>query len=392
MKKVFLFFICFVSLSTMVNAQTPVSAAIKPTASLPNGVTVFLKSSINLSGKVSGVTLALAVPVSVGVKPSITIINSPNTSVAYTLQNTMDQNIQGTMYYVYNLLGDGDQGAAAIIYTMTAGVELEIVRAFFSGNVNTSQIRLVSLPDGGTDPNPNSFFGFSIQGADRANEATMFYTVPGISTAQNNLIPTGYTGLSLATTTGTIALPVKFTAFDLIKKDNDALITWAVENETSITDRYEIERSLDGIVFEKITTLPKLNNGNNGNVYNSLDKNISKIKNNGILYYRIKQIDLNGQFVYTEIKNIRVSEKYQIITVYPNPVRDIITVEINSPTQQDITMNLINADGKMLQTLTIKANNGINTKKISMNNYPSGNYLLKVIMGNDVQTIKIIKE
>ena len=55
-------------------------------------------------------------------------------------------------------------------------------------------------------------------------------------------------------------------------------------------------------------------------------------------------------------------------------------------------MNLINADGKMLQTLTIKANNGINTKKISMNNYPSGNYLLKVIMGNDVQTIKIIKE
>ena len=392
MKKVLLFFICFVSLSTMVNAQTPVSAAIIPTASVPNGVTVFFKSSINLSGKVSGVTLALAIPVSVGVKPSITINNSPNTSVAYTLQNTIDQNIQGTMYYVYNLLGTGDQGAAAIIYTMTAGVELEIVRATFSGNVNNSQIRLVSLPDGGTDPNPNSFFGFSIQGADRANEATMFYTVPGVSTAQNNLIPTGYAGLSLATTTGTIALPVKFTAFDLIKKDNDALITWAVENETSITDRYEIERSLDGITFEKIITLPKLNNGNNGNVYNSLDKNISTIRNSGIFYYRIKQIDLNGQFVYTEIKNIRVSEKYQVINVYPNPVRDFTTVEIDSPTQQDITMSLFNADGKMLHTTIMKANKGINTKKINLNNYSGGNYLLKVIMGNDVQTIKIIKE
>lgn len=392
MKKVLSLLIWLVCLSQMVNAQTPVSAALKPTTATPNGVTVFLKSSINLAGKVSGVTLALAIPVSVGARPLVTIDNSPNTSVAYVLQNTINQNVQGTMYYVYNLLGDGDQGAAAIIYTMNAGVELEIVKAKFSGNVNSAQVRLVNLPDGGTDPNPNSFFGFSIQGADRVNETSMFYTVPGVSTAQNEVIPGGYSGLSLTTTTGFIALPVKFAGFNLIKKDNDALITWVVENETSITDRYEIERSADGLVFEKITTLTKINNGSNRNVYSYVDKNISTVQSNGILYYRIKQVDLNGLFVYTEIKNISLSKKYQSITVYPNPVKDVTNVEINSSTQQDIVMSLINTDGKMLQTFSIKANKGINNKKIIFNNYPIGTYLLKIIMGNDVQTIKIIKE
>ncbi|MCY7291503.1 MAG: T9SS type A sorting domain-containing protein [Ferruginibacter sp.] len=392
MKKVLSLFICLISLSGLINAQTPVSAAVKPTAATPNGVTLFLRSSTLLSGKVSSVTLTLAIPVSVGARPSIIIDNSPNTSVAYTLQEPINQNIQGTMHYVYNLLGDGDQGAAAIIYTMNAGIELEIAKARFSGNVNSAQVKLVNLPFGGTDPNANSFFGFSVLGVDRVNEPSMFYTVPGVSTAQNEIIPGGYDGLSITTTTGSVVLPVKFTAFDLIKKDNDASITWAVENETSITDRYEIERSIDGTTFEKVTTLLKLNNGSNGNVYSSLDKNISKLKNNGILYYRIKQIDTNGQFVYSEIKNIRLSEKIKLITAYPNPVRDVTTIEIDSPTQQDIVMNLITTDGKMLQTITIKANKGINIKKIGMNNYSAGSYLLKVIMGNDVQTIKIIKE
>lgn len=392
MKKILSFFILFFILSLTSNAQSSVSGAIKPTSLIPNGVTIFFKSTTSISGKVSGVTLALAVPVSVGTRPTVTIDNSPNVSVGYTLQNTIDQNIQGTMYYVYNILGTGDQGNTAIIYNMNAGVEVSIVNVTFSGNVNSAQVRLVNLPEGGTDPNPNSFFAMSVFGDDKTNQTSMFYSVPGFSSAQNEIIAGGYSGLSITTTTSSIALPVKFTSFDLIKKDNDALITWAVENETSITDRYEIERSLDGITFEKITTLAKLNNGNSGNVYSSLDKNISTIKNNGILYYRIKQIDLNGQFVYTEIKNVKISEKYKSITAYPNPVKDITTVEIDSPAQQDVTMNLINADGKMLQTLTIKANKGTNTKKINMNNYSSGNYLLQVITGSDVQTIKIIKE
>jgi hypothetical protein len=52
---------------------------------------------------------------------------------------------------------------------------------------------------------------------------------------------------------------------------------------------------------------------------------------------------------------------------------------------------LINVDGKQLQTSTLKAAKGLNLKKIDMNNLPKGDYLLKVVIGTEVQTIKVVK-
>jgi hypothetical protein len=354
-------------------AQTTVQAAIKPTVGLNNGVTIFLKSPTAISGKATGVTIALALPVSVGVRPIVSANNAPNTSVVYIVQNTIDQIIQGVPHYVYNLLGTGDAAPGAIT---------------FSGNVNTSQIKIVNLPDGGTDPNPNSFFGFSVDGGDKVNETAMFYTVPTISTAQNEIIPGGYSGLSLTITSALIALPVKFTSFSATKNDNDAFLSWVVENETTLVTTYEVERSIDGIKFDKINTIAK--NTGASNIYNIIDPNLSAVKNNGIIYYRIKQMDVNGEFVYSDIRNVRL-EKGTLISTFPNPVVDITTVKIDVTEAIDATISLINADGKQLQAYTLKAAKGLNLKKVDMNNLPKGDYLLKVTLGTEVQTIKVIK-
>jgi hypothetical protein len=369
-------------------AQTTVQAAIKPTVGLNNGVTIFLKSPTAISGKATGVTIALALPVSVGVRPIVSANNAPNTSVVYIVQNTIDQIIQGVPHYVYNLLGTGDAAPGAITYSLVANVESEIVRATFSGNVNTSQIKIVNLPDGGTDPNPNSFFGFSVDGGDKVNETAMFYTVPTISTAQNEIIPGGYSGLSLTITSALIALPVKFTSFSATKNDNDAFLSWVVENETTLVTTYEVERSIDGIKFDKINTIAK--NTGASNIYNIIDPNLSAVKNNGIIYYRIKQMDVNGEFVYSDIRNVRL-EKGTLISTFPNPVVDITTVKIDVTEAIDATISLINADGKQLQAYTLKAAKGLNLKKVDMNNLPKGDYLLKVTLGTEVQTIKVIK-
>ena len=379
-------------MSLCIHAQTSVSAGIKPTAGVSNGVSIFLKSSIDLSGKVSGVTVALAVPTSVGIKPIVTIDNSPNTSVIYTLQNTVDQTIEGDSYYVYNLLGTGDQSAAAVIYSMTANTEIEIVKATFGGNMMSSQIRLVSLPNGGTDANANSLFGFSLSGTDRANESALFYTVPGISTARNEIIAGGYSGLSITTTTNNVVLPVKFTSFTANKKDNNALLNWTVANETASVDRYEIERSLDGSTFKKINSFLKSNGTNNTNTYNYIDANISEAKGNGTIYYRIKQVDIDGRFVYSEIKNIKSSQGNWSMTVFPNPVKTNAILQVDVPASSQLHYSIVSSSGKSIQNNTMQVNKGINTETISMNNFASGTYLLTVMIGETSKTIKIIKE
>ncbi len=184
-------------------------------------------------------------------------------------------------------------------------------------------------------------------------------------------------------------LPVKFTSFSANKKDDNAALNWTVENETSAVDRYEIERSLGGSVFDKLTTLQKSNSGNG---YSYLDRNISAVKSNGLIYYRVKQIDVDGRFVYSEVKNVKNSNKNSFISNYPNPVHDITTLQINAPENIEVSYSLLGSNGKTIQRGVIQALKGINRERISMTNYTTGNYLLKVMMGNNLETLKIIKE
>jgi Secretion system C-terminal sorting domain len=187
-------------------------------------------------------------------------------------------------------------------------------------------------------------------------------------------------------------LPVKFTSFDATKKENNAILNWAVNNEDINTNRYEIERSIDGKAFEKIQTLLPLNNGTASNVYTITDINVNTIKNVGlIIYYRIKQVDNDGKFEYSVIKNIRLATKGNEITAFPNPIKESTTIQLDLISAEVITMTLISAEGKTIQTFSMQGNKGINTKKIDMSDLSSGNYMLKVITETETKSIKLVK-
>ena len=187
-------------------------------------------------------------------------------------------------------------------------------------------------------------------------------------------------------------LPVKFTSFTANKKDDNALLNWTVANETASVDRYEIERSLDGSTFKKINSFLKSNGTNNTNTYNYIDANISEAKSNGTIYYRIKQVDIDGRFVYSEIKNIKSSQGNWSMTVFPNPVKTNAILQVDVPANSQLHYSIVTSSGKSIQNNTMQVNKGINTETISMNNFASGTYLLTVMMGETSKTIKIIKE
>lgn len=355
-------------------------------------VTVFLKPTTSHTGKVSGVTVTLAIPTSVGTRPTVTVDNSPNTFVVYTIQNAIDQSISGVPHYIYNLLGTGDVVPAGATVTFPAGVNTPILKATFTGsNGISSLVKMVNLPNGGTDPNPNSFFGFSMDGSDLVNETNMFFSIPTFSTANNEVIPGGYSGLSLAQTTELVPIPVKFVSFTATRKDNDGLLNWTVENESLLTDRYEVERSLNGTTFEKIATVAPKNNGASSNIYNLTDANLSSLRSSGIIYYRIKQVDKDGKFVYTEIRSIRLEGKGLVIGVYPNPAKDVANVTIDVPEASTVLIYVTDAAGKEIQKITMAAAKGLNTKKVNLLNLSAGTYMFKIAAGDEVKTIPVIK-
>lgn len=190
-----------------------------------------------------------------------------------------------------------------------------------------------------------------------------------------------------------VPVPVKFNGFTAVKRDNDGLLTWAVENESPVTDRYEIERSFNGLDFSKFATVNPKNNGLTANTYNLTDANLSSLRtSSGVIYYRIKQIDKDAKYVYSEIRSIRLDSKGFSVGVYPNPVKDVAVLSIDLVDNEAVSIIVIDAAGKQVQQMQIQGVKGLNVKRVSMGAFASGTYQFKVKTAAELKTISVVKE
>jgi Secretion system C-terminal sorting domain/Beta-propeller repeat len=186
---------------------------------------------------------------------------------------------------------------------------------------------------------------------------------------------TGFSGFFVKTQTG--LLPLNLLSFTGTKNNNGNLLEWKTANEINAKS-FIIERSNDGINFIGIGKVHALGNGN-GN-YNFLNAD----KFDAVVYYRLKMIDVDGRFTYSNI--IKLSTlNLQLSTLYPNPIKDKATLQIGDKTLLNTQANIIDVNGKKIKTFTIRNNFEI----VDMSGLPSGLYMLK--MGNG-ETLKIIKQ
>ncbi len=184
--------------------------------------------------------------------------------------------------------------------------------------------------------------------------------------------------------------PVKFLGFSATKKDQSALLNWQIENEDANTASYVIERSLNGVDFTTLATIPAKNNGISFNNYTYTDNNLSTVFN-GVVYYRVKQLDKDGKFIYTSIQSVRFSGKGTIVNIYPNPVKNIANLTIDVTEDTKLSITLTDASGKEINKLQIPVTTGLNTHKIDMSKLSAGTYNLQVQSGSEIKTISVVK-
>lgn len=188
-----------------------------------------------------------------------------------------------------------------------------------------------------------------------------------------------------------VPVPVRFLGFNVNKSGNNAVLNWQVENEDANTDRYEVELSGTGIEFAKTATVAAFNNGRTSNSYTFTKENISAVRNNGVLYFRIKQIDRDGRYVYTPIKSVRLDGKAFSAVAFPNPTRDITKLTIDLVDASPVLVFVTDASGKQVLTQQIQGQKGQNFRDISLASLAAGNYVIKVQAGTEVKTISVVK-
>jgi hypothetical protein len=184
----------------------------------------------------------------------------------------------------------------------------------------------------------------------------------------------------------TTALPVSFQNFDVTELNNNIFLNWEVSQETNHS-HYEIERSEN---CQDWTTLGKVSD----NLSRSSKKYYEFVDHfpvNGRNYYRIKQVDVDGIFDYSEIRFINLNHEENKLLVFPNPSFDkFIKIEYASSINPAHKLSIHNLTGQKIQEKNLDSDQ-VN-EHINFSDKNPGIYLISIInsQGSTLQSQKVI--
>jgi len=190
-----------------------------------------------------------------------------------------------------------------------------------------------------------------------------------------------------------VPLPIKFLSFTATQLNDDGKLSWTVANETATAKEYEIQKSVDnGISFVTIDTIT-ITNPSALSSYSYTDANLSLVKSvSNTVYYRIKQVDNDGGFLYSGTEAIKLPSKTDpTVSVYPNPVQDFATVKFDLDADALVTMNLTDVNGRVLQTTQLQGTVGENKPTVNMTSLVNGNYVLSLNIGGVAHVFPLVK-
>jgi hypothetical protein len=155
------------------------------------------------------------------------------------------------------------------------------------------------------------------------------------------------------------------------------LVEWATATEIN-NEGFEIQRSTNGVDFNTIGWQQGF-----GNYSGKLDYSFTdyEVANNVNYYYRLKQMDFDGQYEYSKIVSVNIHNLASFIEIYPVPANDYVFIKSSADI---ISVEVFDFAGRKLMS-------EIGTKEINLSSLTSGAYLLLVNTTSGTETLKLMK-
>jgi len=178
----------------------------------------------------------------------------------------------------------------------------------------------------------------------------------------------GATGMGFAfADPGGGTLPIQLIDFTAKPVNEHVKLSWTTSTEIN-NDYFTLLRSANGIEWETLKHIDGAGNSASTITYHETDMHPLL----GVSYYRLKQIDFDGNSSLSKIVSTSISGQ-TIIKVYPNPASELLNIEINQSANQ--VVSLMNSNGQKI----FISNEMLNGKlQLTTANFPRGLYLLMV--------------
>ena len=195
---------------------------------------------------------------------------------------------------------------------------------------------------------------------------------PGV----NNLVPVSAGGLFVLKLAPSVAgaLDVKWLSFTGKNNGSSNLLEWSTATELN-NDHFDIERSSNGISFEKIGIVKGSGNSSTPLHYQAADNHPLGGNN----YYRLRQTDIDGKYAYSVVIIVANGAAKNGVKLYPNPCKDNLTINLGSVVD-NVQITISDMTGKIISESAYRQQQLIPLKMRGA----AGLYFIKVSKGNTV--------
>lgn len=185
-------------------------------------------------------------------------------------------------------------------------------------------------------------------------------------------------------------VPVTLTVFSArFESENEVQICWQTAMEINCKE-FVVQRSFNGNFFSDIQTIAGSGTTNLTHPYSVTDTIFSAASHT--IYYRLKQIDMDGKANFSNIIALKVAEAGNLFTISPNPFTDFINVHTKWPQTEPAFVKIFNAEGREVYTKHVFFQKGYN--EIKLNDLPAlctGTYFMQLLSPSQKIIKKIVK-
>lgn len=178
-----------------------------------------------------------------------------------------------------------------------------------------------------------------------------------------------------------ITLPVVLTSFTAQQQDGRVQLAWQTASELN-NQRFEVERSLDGKRFVSIGEVAGKGTTTRSTDYAFVDEQPALGSN----YYRLKQVDLDGQYEYSQTVETRLDAE-QLLQLAPNPAQGHVSLEFAQPFSG--TVSLHDQQGQLVEVRNFSQ--AAHRQRLDLTSLPVGVYTLRLQLPNGSVYRKLLK-
>lgn len=191
--------------------------------------------------------------------------------------------------------------------------------------------------------------------------------------------------------TGT-PLPIELISFTAVPAGEGVMTKWTTASETN-NEFFDVERSQDGEHFEFAGKVPGYGTG-----VSTIQRSYSLFDDHtceGIVYYRLKQVDIDGMFTYSDVVAVNCLKNNKELVIYPNPVHSSFSLTFFENDKGPVWISIVDYTGRPVRKENLIASKGYNTLQIPVEDLSSGVYYLEVHygehMGDPGRQVRFVK-